>query len=170
MVDFAAGHLTSAQSHPIVAALDAELGGGRDGVRFHPGVEYRHLCVVPASGPTRSARRRTHITGMPVCNADRARGGKAAHADGRVAGRRTRGRARRRCVGDPDLAVVQGVKPALPRFDATYGVTGRMSSAVDLVQGLGVLTGIEVVDVPRRDCGFDNDYAAQARAYRALLY
>ena len=32
----------------IVAALDAELGGGRDGVRFHAGVEYRHLCVVPS--------------------------------------------------------------------------------------------------------------------------
>ncbi len=47
MVDFAAGHLTSEQSHPIIAALDAELGDGRDGVRFHPGVEYRHLCVVP---------------------------------------------------------------------------------------------------------------------------
>src|SRR3954447_16001709 len=43
MVDFAAGHVSSAQSHPIVAALDAALGDGRDGVRFHPGVEYRHL-------------------------------------------------------------------------------------------------------------------------------
>ncbi len=42
MVDFAAGHLNSEQSHPIVAALDAVLGGGRDGVRFHAGVEYRH--------------------------------------------------------------------------------------------------------------------------------
>src|SRR6476619_4186961 len=48
MVDFAAGHITSEQSHPIVAALDAELGGGRNGVRFHAGVEYRHLCVAPA--------------------------------------------------------------------------------------------------------------------------
>ena len=47
MVDFAAGHPTDAQSHPIVAALDAALGHGRDGVRFHAGVEYRHLCVVP---------------------------------------------------------------------------------------------------------------------------
>src|SRR5438270_440571 len=47
MVDFAAGHPTSEQSAPIIAALDAELGGGRDGVRFYPGVEYRHLCVVP---------------------------------------------------------------------------------------------------------------------------
>jgi 2,3-bisphosphoglycerate-independent phosphoglycerate mutase len=58
----------------------------------------------------------------------------------------------------------QGVKPALPSFVATYGVRGRMSSAVDLVQGLGVLTGIEVVDVPGATAGFDNDYGAQARA------
>ena len=56
------------------------------------------------------------------------------------------------------------MKPALPRFEDVYGVAGRMSSAVDLVQGLGVLTGIEVVDVPGATAGFDNDYSAQARA------
>ena len=39
-----------------------------------------------------------------------------------------------------------------------------MSSAVDLVRGLGVLTGIEVVDVPGATAGFDNDYAAQRDA------
>jgi 2,3-bisphosphoglycerate-independent phosphoglycerate mutase len=39
-----------------------------------------------------------------------------------------------------------------------------MSSAVDLVQGLGVLTGIEVVEVPGATAGFDNDYGAQASA------
>ena len=39
-----------------------------------------------------------------------------------------------------------------------------MSSAVDLVQGLGVLTGIDVVDVPGATAGFDNDYAAQRDA------
>src|SRR5262249_35844315 len=58
----------------------------------------------------------------------------------------------------------QGVRPALPSFTDTYGVEARMSSAVDLVQGLGVLTGIDVVDVPGASAGFDNDYAAQARA------
>src|SRR2546425_256519 len=47
LAELAAGHVTSEQSHVIVAALDAALGNGRDGVRFHPGVEYRHLCVVP---------------------------------------------------------------------------------------------------------------------------
>jgi 2,3-bisphosphoglycerate-independent phosphoglycerate mutase len=58
----------------------------------------------------------------------------------------------------------QGVKPKLPRFDETFGVAGRMSSAVDLVQGLGVLTGIDVVDVPGASAGFDNDYAGQRDA------
>ena len=58
----------------------------------------------------------------------------------------------------------QGVRPALPSFESSYGMAGRMTSAVDLVQGLGVLTGIDVVDVPTATAGFDNDYAAQARA------
>jgi 2,3-bisphosphoglycerate-independent phosphoglycerate mutase len=58
----------------------------------------------------------------------------------------------------------QGVRPELPAFAEQYGVTGRLSSAVDLVRGLGVLTGIEVVDVPGATAGFDNDYAAQRDA------
>ena len=41
---------------------------------------------------------------------------------------------------------------------------GRLSSAVDLVRGLGVLAGIEVVDVPGATAGFDNDYVAQRDA------
>ena len=45
-----------------------------------------------------------------------------------------------------------------------YGVEGRLSSAVDLVRGLGVLTGIEVLDVPGATAGFDNDYVAQRDA------
>src|SRR6478672_8414769 len=169
MVDFAAGHLTSAQSQPIVAALEAELGAGRDGVRFHPGVEYRHLCVVPRDWSDAQCTPPHDITGMPaepptgpaapklraLMNASRAVVGAAA-----------------REVGASATQIWlwgQGVKPALPQFDATYGVAGRMSSAVDLVQGLGVLTGIEVVDVPGATAGFDNDYGAQARACLASL-
>jgi 2,3-bisphosphoglycerate-independent phosphoglycerate mutase len=58
----------------------------------------------------------------------------------------------------------QGVRPSLPRFADRYGVEGRLSSAVDLVRGLGVLAGIDVVDVPGATAGFDNDYAAQRDA------
>src|SRR5262249_62166406 len=42
MVDFAGGHPSDAQSHPIVAALDAELGGGGGRVRLHAGRGRHH--------------------------------------------------------------------------------------------------------------------------------
>lgn len=164
MVDFAAGHLTSAQSHPIVAALEAELGGGRDGVRFHPGVEYRHLCVVPSDWAVAQCTPPHDITGMPAAFPT---GPAAPKLQALMDASQAVVRAAAHDVGATATQIWlwgQGVKPALPSFDATYGVAGRMSSAVDLVQGLGVLTGIEVVDVPGATAGFDNDYAAQTRA------
>jgi 2,3-bisphosphoglycerate-independent phosphoglycerate mutase len=63
----------------------------------------------------------------------------------------------------------QGVRPDLPPFAPRYGVDGRLTSAVDLVRGLGVLTGLEVLDVPGATAGFDNDYAAQRDAALASL-
>ena len=48
-------------------------------------------------------------------------------------------------------------------------MAGRLSSAVDLVTGLGVLCGLEIVDVPGATAGFDNDYSAQAAACLASL-
>jgi 2,3-bisphosphoglycerate-independent phosphoglycerate mutase len=164
MVDFAAGHPTNEQSHPIVAALDAALGGGRDGVRFHPGVEYRHLCVVPRSWAEAECSPPHDLTGQL-----------AVFPTGAAAPRlRALMDASRGIVRDAATSVGssatqiwlwgQGMKPQLPSFASTFGVAGRMSSAVDLVQGLGVLSGIEVVDVPGATAGFDNDYVAQRDA------
>jgi 2,3-bisphosphoglycerate-independent phosphoglycerate mutase len=164
MVDFAAGHLSSAQSHPIVEALDGALGNGRDGVRFHPGVEYRHLCVVPSRWADADCTPPHDLTGQPAVFPT---GPAAPKLLALMDASRAVVREAARDVGASATQIWlwgQGVKPALPRFDETYGVTGRMTSAVDLVQGLGVLTGIDVVDVPGATAGFDNDYAAQARA------
>ena len=61
MVDFAAGHLSSEQSHPIVAALDATLGDGRDGVRFHAG----RRVPPPRRGAGGLGRRRVRAAARP---------------------------------------------------------------------------------------------------------
>jgi 2,3-bisphosphoglycerate-independent phosphoglycerate mutase len=164
MVDFAAGHLTSEQSHPIVAALDAALGGGRDGIRFHPGVEYRHLCVVPVALGDAECTPPHDLTGQPaVFPVGPAASKLVALMD-----------ASKPVVSEAAAAVDsvatqiwlwgQGTRPQLPPFAARFGVEGRMSSAVDLVRGLGVLTGIEVVDVAGATAGFDNDYVGQRDA------
>ena len=169
MVDFAAGHLTSEQSHPIVAALDAALGDGRDGVRFHPGVEYRHICVVPSAMGDADCVPPHDLTGRAAVlptgpAADRlvalmeASKPVVSAAAGEVGS-----------IANQIWLWGQGTRPRIPGFEETYGVAGRLSSAVDLVRGLGVLSGIEVVDVPGATAGFDNDYVAQRDAAIASL-
>jgi 2,3-bisphosphoglycerate-independent phosphoglycerate mutase len=63
----------------------------------------------------------------------------------------------------------QGFQPQMPRFADLYGCRAGLTSAVDLVRGLGVLTGITVHDVPTATAGYDNDYAAQRDAALAAL-
>jgi 2,3-bisphosphoglycerate-independent phosphoglycerate mutase len=164
MVDFAAGHITSEQSHPILAALEAELGGGRDGVFFHPGVEYRHLCVVPDDWADADCVPPHDLTGqlsvLPT-------GAAAPKLVSLMDASRPVVRAAAAGVGSTATQIWlwgQGRRPMMPCFADRFGVSGRLSSAVDLVRGLGVLTGIEVVDVPGATAGFDNDYAAQRDA------
>jgi len=164
MVDFAAGHITSEQSHPIVAALEAELGGGRNGVRFHPGVEYRHLCVAPADWADAECVPPHDLTGQPAV-------GPVGPAAGKLVQLMDASRpVVSRAAADVDSVATQiwlwgqGVAPVMPQFADRFGIEGRLSSAVDLVRGLGVLTGIDVVDVPGATAGFDNDYTAQLDA------
>jgi 2,3-bisphosphoglycerate-independent phosphoglycerate mutase len=169
MVDFAAGHLTSEQSHPIIAALDAALGGGRDGVRFHPGVEYRHICVVPLALGDAECVPPHDLTGRAAVLPT---GPAAEKLVALMDASRPVVRAAAAEVGSIATQIWlwgQGVRPQIPGFAQTYGVQGRLSSAVDLVRGLGVLSGIEVVDVPGATAGFDNDYGAQCDAAIASL-
>lgn len=164
MVDFAAGHLSSAQSHPIIAALDAAIGGGRDGIRFHPGVEYRHLVVTPHDWADAECTPPHDLTGKPATFPT---GPAAAKLIALMD-------ASRPVVADAAAQVDsiatqiwlwgQGVRPTLPRFAERFGVDGRLTSAVDLVRGLGVLADIEVLDVPGASAGFENDYGAQRDA------
>jgi 2,3-bisphosphoglycerate-independent phosphoglycerate mutase len=147
-----------------IAALDATLGAGRDGIRFHPGVEYRHLCVVPRELGDAECVPPHDLTGKPAVFPV----GPAAEkllaimdASKRIVAERAA------AVGSIATQVWlwgQGVRPDLPAFAPRYGVEGRLTSAVDLVRGLGVLTGLEVLDVPGATAGFDNDYAAQRDA------
>jgi 2,3-bisphosphoglycerate-independent phosphoglycerate mutase len=162
MIDFAAGHPTNEQSHAIVAALQEQLAS--DDVHFHAGVEYRHLCVVPKSWQDADCTPPHDLTGRTAVFPS----GPASDQLRQLmdASQQVVTTAAKR-VGSTATQIWlwgQGVKPQLPAFEQTYGVRGRMTSAVDLVQGLGVLTGIDVVDVPGATAGFDNDYCAQRDA------
>ena len=52
----------------------------------------------------------------------------------------------------------QGFQPRMPSFEEVYGLDAALVTAVDLVRGLGVLTGIEVVDLDTATGWYDTDY------------
>lgn len=155
MVDFAGGHPSSEAAAEVILALQDELGD--DEISFHPGVEYRHILVAPASWADAECVPPHDLSDQPAVWPT----GPAAPKLRRVM------EASRAIVGASPLAATQvwlwgqGPQAQLPSFTELHGVRATMSSPVDLVRGLGVLAGIEPVDVPGMTAGFDTDYAAQ---------
>lgn len=169
MDDFTAGHISSEEAAAIVADLRARLGG--DGIEFHNGVSYRHLMVWHG-GPGATRLTPPHdITGKPVAphlpqgeGAERLR----AIMDNAAAILRDHPVNRARlAAGKPAATAVwfwgQGRRPAVPTLKARFGVEGSVISAVDLVNGLGRLAGLERITVPGATGFLDTDYAAKAR-------
>ncbi|WP_208027128.1 2,3-bisphosphoglycerate-independent phosphoglycerate mutase [Rhabdothermincola sediminis] len=155
MVDFAGGHPSSDEARKVIEALDDELGGS--GLEFHAGVEYRHIMVAPAAWSDATCIPPHDLTDKPAVGPT----GPAAPDLQAVM------EASRRIVGRFGLEANQvwlwgqGFQPQMPPFTERFGLDAALCSAVDLVRGLGVLTGIEVVDVEGMTPGYDTDYAAQ---------
>ena len=55
----------------------------------------------------------------------------------------------------------QGTRPAVPTLKERFGVEGSVISAVDLVNGVGRLAGLEVITVPGATGFLDTDYASE---------
>ena len=169
MDDFTSGHITSEEAAAIVADLRSQLAG--DGIEFHNGVSYRHLMVW-RGGPTTTHLTPPHdITGKPAGphlpqgeGAERLR----AIMDRATAILREHPVNRARiAAGKPAATSVwfwgQGRRPAVPTLKERFGVEGSVISAVDLVNGLGRLAGLERITVPGATGFLDTDYAAKAR-------
>lgn len=160
MVDFAGGHPSTEAAAEVVRALDEELGG--DGVRFHPGVQYRHILVAPGDWAEADCTPPHDLTGRP-----------AVWPTGPAADRLTE-------LMDASRAVLarfaddvkanqvwlwgQGRQPRIPSFADTYGLRAGLVSAVDLVRGLGALTGIRIAQAEGITGWYDTNYEAKRDA------
>jgi 2,3-bisphosphoglycerate-independent phosphoglycerate mutase len=169
MLDFTAGHIGSDEAAAIVKDLAASLNGG--GIEFFNGVSYRHLMIWRDGITTTRLTPPHDITGKPVAGhlpegegAERIRAlmekATAILRDHPV------NRARRE-AGKPEATSIwfwgQGTRPAVPTLRERFGVEGSVISAVDLVNGLGRLAGLERINVPGATGFLDTDYAAKAR-------
>ncbi len=163
MVDFAGGHPSTRDAVEVLADLDAQLGSGKEGsaLEFHAGVEYRHILVAPADWLEADCVPPHDLTGEPAVwpsgpAAKRLRSLMEASRD--VLARHPRVDANQIWLWG------QGFQPSMPSFADQHGVTGGITTAVDLVRGLGVLTDMALPDVDGATPGYDTDYAAQRDA------
>lgn len=162
MVDFAGGHPATDDAAPLIARLQAELGGE---ISFHPGVQYRHIVVAPQDWADAECV-------PPHDLSDKAAvwpTGPAAARLGEVMRASRDVLAAAVLDGSPVTANQvwlwgQGPQPQLTSFRDAYGLDAGLVTAVDLVRGLGVLTDMDVVDVPGATGWYDTDYEAKRDA------
>jgi 2,3-bisphosphoglycerate-independent phosphoglycerate mutase len=178
MASYSCGHITTPESRAIVSELSEALG---DGVfTFYPGVSYRHILVVKGHQELLDATYTPphDISGKPV--EDRFPSGTGAEVlldlmdrARRVLEESSENAARLRDGQVPATDIWPFWPGSAPRglrpFPYLRGITAAMTSGVDLLNGLAVLTGIERLDVDGVTDGPDNDYAGQAEHALAAL-
>lgn len=162
MVDFAGGHPTTELATAVVEALDAELGSGAGTeVSFHPGVQYRHIMVAPASWADAECVPPHDLTGDPAILPT----GPAAE---KLCGVMEASREVLARFDELEANQIwlwgQGSQPHLPSFTDAYGLHAGLVTAVDLVRGLGVLTDMDIVEIPGATGWFDTDYEGKRDA------
>jgi 2,3-bisphosphoglycerate-independent phosphoglycerate mutase len=178
MWSYSSGYISTGEAQELVAALNESLGS--DKVHFYPGVSYRHICKIkgqedtllatctpphdipdkpiekflpkgPGSDLLRDvmARSEAVLRDHPVNLARLSRGGVPATMIWLFWG--------------------SGKIPDMPVFKGVYGLDAAMTSGVDIMRGLGRMTGMVALNIPGVTEGLDNDFAAQAAGALAAL-
>jgi len=170
MVDYSAGEITTAEAKELIDCLKEYLDD--DEYTLYSGISYRH-CLVVDNGKISGELTPPHdITGRPVkeylpkgavgekylslmekshqllkdhpVNLDRIKRGKNP-------------------ANSPWLWS-PGRKPALPSFEEKWGVKAAVVCAVDLIKGIGVCAGCDVVNVEGATGNFSTNYRGKAEA------
>jgi 2,3-bisphosphoglycerate-independent phosphoglycerate mutase len=170
MLDYSAGDISSEEAHQLIAALNETVA--RDGLRFHGGVSYRHLLVW-RNGPTDLVMVPPHdISGKPVAGyLPKGARQEEFHAlmdlSRKVFARHPVNLARLARGKRPATQIWTwgfGKAMSLASYPERYGLQGGVISAVDLVRGLAVLCGLEVIRVPGATGWIDTNYDGKAQA------
>jgi 2,3-bisphosphoglycerate-independent phosphoglycerate mutase len=170
MVDYSSDEITSGEAAELMETIRQNLG--TDELHFHAGRSYRHLLVW-RHGSTGNILTPPHdILERPVAG-HLPEGGNSAgllrlmeQSVGLLAGHPVN--MRRKAAGLRPATSIwlwgEGKRPLLPGFEEKYGLKGSVISAVDLVLGIGVCAGLEVVEVEGATGNIHTNFAGKARA------
>ena len=170
MVDYSSDEISSEEARELIEFLREHLEvPGRE---LYPGISYRHCLVLRAAADGTELTPPHDITGKPV-REYLPKGANAALAMELMEKSYSLLRdhpvnsARRAAGKNPANSIWlwgEGRKPALTPFREKFGRHGSVISAVDLVQGIGVCAGLNVIHVPGATGNYTTDFAAKGRA------
>jgi 2,3-bisphosphoglycerate-independent phosphoglycerate mutase len=175
MQDFSAGHISTEEAHELVAALQKELGS--DKIEFHAGVGYRHLMVWRGGKDGMKGTPPHDITGKSIL--DHLPRGDGAdtlisimnHAQMVLHDHPVN--LRRKEAGHLPANSIwlwgHGKTPRIAPFREKYGLSGAVISAVDLIKGIGICAGLDVIKVQGATGYIDTNYLGKAQAALTAL-
>ena len=170
MIDYSAGEISTAEAKILIDYLAEKLND--DKYRLYSGVSYRH-CLVIDNGKIAGDLTPPHdITGKPVKgHLPQSETGKEylrlMELSARLLKDHPVNLARIKAGKRPANSLWfwgEGTKPALQSFNERYGLKGAMISAVDLLKGIGKLTGMRVINVEGATGNYDTNFQGKANA------
>ena len=170
MADHSAGHISTEEGRKLVKELNEQLGN--DQLRFYPGISYRHLLVVKGLDfDVQTYPPHDHIGAAVEKILPRGKGAEILidlmarsqqlfidHDINKV----------RRDLGENQVSSIwlwgHGKKARMDSFKKRFGIDGVAITAVDLVRGLAMLVGFDLIAVVGATGFVDTNYQGKADA------
>jgi 2,3-bisphosphoglycerate-independent phosphoglycerate mutase len=170
MEDFSAGHISTEEARELVETLQKELGSAE--FEFHSGVGYRHLMVWRGGKDGMKSTPPHDITAKAIL--EHLPKGDGADSlinimnscqmvlhDHPVNKKRI----------EADLPPANsawlwghGKTPKISTYREKFGLSGAVISAVDLIKGIGVCAGLDIINVEGATGYIDTNYLGKAQA------
>lgn len=179
LVDYSAGHITSKDSSKLIEAVKKTLEKPNE-LEFFSGLDYRHFLILRKNPnsllldctPPHDAVGAEISTVLPKAKSPEAEKianilKEAILKSKEVLESHPVNVARQKSGKKPGNMIWPwggGKKPSMPSFKEKYGLTAAVISAVDLVKGIGIYTGMKVIDVPGATGREDTNYEGKADA------
>lgn len=171
MKDYSAGEITNEEAEKLIAELNEKLTLP-ERCELYPGVSYRH-CLVRRNGKTGAILTPPHdISGKPIAKflpsgmyGEQLLAFQKASAEILEKSEVNRDRiARGLNPANSCWLWGEGTRPAFTPFYELYGLKGAVISAVDLVKGLGIVAGMDSIDVEGACGTIHTNFAGKAAA------
>jgi len=172
-----AGHISTDEATVLIDYLNKELGS--ETVKFYPGVSYRHLLVIKGGKKQMKCTPPHDVPGTPFKQVmieateesaiDTVKLLNDMILRSQVLLENHPLNQKRKAAGKDAANSIwpwsPGYKPEMPTLKEMYGVEkSAVISAVDLIQGIGVYAGMEVLKVEGVTGLYDTNYEGKAKA------